>query len=347
MVYKMVKLKDVAVRAGVSEGTASLVLNNKAGVNARTREKVLQAANSLGYHPNRIARGLATKKTSTIGLLITDIENPFFGSLTRYIDEHVKKEGYSLILSVSNNLLGMEEKIIFDFLGKRVDGLVLVPTLMNRTDFSCFRALENHKIPFVFSTAYYRGLESDCVMTDLREGSYRLTKYLLDLGHREIVLLTSPVGSSVPSQLRAEGYKRALRDSGLLFEESNIIECEKADYYNGYETAKGVLRKRKPDAITAINDIMALGAKEAALETGYSIPAEISVAGYDDVVFSRISELPLTTVKQDIARISEETVSKLMGRIRGESGPTGVKLISPELIVRKSTTICKKTVKAT
>jgi len=332
------------MRAGVSEGTASLVLNNKTGVNAKTREKVLQVANNLGYHPNRIARGLATKKTFTIGLVITDIENPFFGSLTRYIDEHVKKEGYSLILSVSNNLLEMEEKIILDFLGKRVDGLVLVPTLMNRTDFSCFRALDSHKIPFVSSTAYYPGLKSDCVMTDLREGSYRLTRYLLDLGHREILLLTSPLGSGVPSQLRVEGYKQALHDIGLPFEETNIIECEKADYYNGYETAKGVLRKRKPDAITAINDVMALGAKEAALERGYSIPGEISVAGYDDVVFSRVSELPLTTIKQDIPRISEETVSRLMGRIRGESGPAGLRLVPPELIVRKSTGICKKVV---
>ncbi len=338
----MVKLKDVAHYVDVSEATVSLVMNNKTGVNKKTRERVLHAAKELGYYPNNIARGLAMKKTNTIGLVITDIENPFFGSITRLIDENALAEGYNLILSVSNDDLSLEDKIVYDFIGKRVDGVIIVPTLTPRSDLSYFEQLRVHDIPYVFATTYYPGIQGSCVMTDLEDGSFQLTKYLIELGHRKILFLVSSNSDIAVSKLRIDGFRRAFKEAGSEVNKNLIKNCTHPDFNCGYETTIKMVRRRKPDAIMAINDIMALGAKKAVKELGYRIPEDISVAGYDDVIFSSISEIPLTTVKQDIAKICRDTVELLMKKIRGDKIQGTTHKIKAELVIRKSTGIHRK-----
>jgi len=336
----MVKLIDVARKARVSEATASLALNRKPGVKPQTRERVLKAAKSLGYSPNTLARGLATRRTHSLGLVVTDIENPFFGSLTRYIDEYSLAAGYNLILSVSNDQLELEARIVQDFIGKRVDGVILVPALLPRRDLSYFETLKRHRIPLVFSTSYYTGVPCDCVMTDLEEGSYALSRYLLDLGHRDILLLVSNNREVAPSKLRIQGYCRAFEERGLTPDRKRVVESEHTDFECGYTTTLRVLKRGKPDAVMAINDIMALGAKRAIKELGYAIPEEISVAGYDDVIFSSIPEIPLTTVRQNVRQIGRQTVELLFNQIRGKPAAARVHWVAPSLVIRKSTSAC-------
>jgi LacI family transcriptional regulator len=333
-------LKDVAKLANVSEGTASLVLNNRPGISGQTRKRVQEAAQILNYSPNNNARGLAMNRTHTLGLVVTDIENPFFGSFTRLLDDRIKKEGYSLILSVSNDNPEDEEKIILEFIGKRVDGVIIIPSYKPiKGTIKYIDKLTSHSIPFIFSTTYYPGYDAPYVMTDLEEGSHRLTRYLLDLGHRRIFLFASQDQEIIASKLRIDGFKRAFLESDQTFHEDFIIDCKKPDYHSGYSLMKELLNREKPDAVTTINDILALGAEKAILEKGLVIPDDISVAGYDDVIFSSISQIPLTTVRQDISRLCEETVNTLMDLIKKKAQPDGRKLISPELIVRKSTGI--------
>lgn len=338
----MVKLVDVARKARVSEATASLALNRKPGVSPATRERVIKAARVLGYSPNTLARGLATRRTHSIGLVVTDIENPFFGSLTRYIDQFTLEAGYNLILSVSNDDLELEARIVQDFIGKRVDGVILVPTIFPRRDLSYFETLRKHRIPFIFSTSYYAGVPCDCVMTDLEEGSYALTRYLLDLGHRDILLLVSKSREVIPSKLRIQGFRRAFEKSGLALNRKRIVQCERTDFECGYATTLRILKNGKPDAVMAINDIMALGAKRAIKELGLAIPEEISVAGYDDVIFSSIPEIPLTTVRQDTRQISRKTVELLFRQIRGKAASAKVHWVRPDLVIRKSTSACRE-----
>ncbi len=333
----MIKLKDVAKRASVSEATASLVLNRKKGVSTLTRERVLKAAQSLGYTPNSIARGLATRRTRSIGLVVTDIENPFFGSVTRFVDEFILARGCTLVLSVSNDELELEEKIISYFIGKRVEGVIIVPTISRRENFAYFNDLERHKIPFVFSTTYYPGIQSDCVMTDLKKGSCQLAKDLIGLGHRDVLFLASHDRTVPVSSLRIEGLQKAFAEAGFPPERVRIAECEKASFACGYATTLSALARRKPDAIIGINDIVALGAERAVQEKGYSIPDDVSVCGYDDVVFSRISEIPLTTVKQDIKQICKKTVDVLFEKIAGNATGNKIHRIQPELVIRNST----------
>jgi LacI family transcriptional regulator len=336
----MIKLIDVARKARVSEATASLALNRKPGVSADTRERVLKAAKALGYSPNTLARGLATRKTHSLGLVVTDIENPFFGSLTRHIDEFILEAGYNLILSVSNDELELEARIIQDFIGKRVDGVIVVPTLLPRRDFAPFANLSKHNIPCVFSTSYYPGVPCECVMTDLEEGACALTRHLLKLGHRDILLLVSNNREVVPSRLRIQGCRRAFEELGLALDRRRVVECERTDFDCGYATTLRIVKKGKPDTVMAINDIMALGAKRAIKELGYAIPEEISVAGYDDVIFSSIPEIPLTTVRQNIRQIARQTVELLLRQVRGRASAGTVHWVRPNLVLRKSTSVC-------
>jgi LacI family transcriptional regulator len=340
---RMVKLKDVAASAGVSTATVSLVLNKKPGVNARTREKVLQASHTLGYTPNTIARGLATQRSRTIGLIVTDIENPFFATVTKYMDQFTKEAGYGLIFEITNDDLAREENRLKDFIGRRVEGLVIVPTLRTlRADFSIFDRLRSLKIPCVFLTSYYPGHECHCVMTDLERGSYLITRHLVRLGHRDIVLLAPHDTHVIPAALRIKGFMRALKESRCPFKQDMIVRCQEPNFRNGYEKTAALIRRRKPDAIMAINDILALGANRAITEAGYRVPRDIAVAGFDDVIFASISEVPLTTVKQDVPEMCRLAVQDLT-RLLALKDPCKKRFlfrsVRPELIVRASTDV--------
>ena len=337
----MVKLKDVAASAGVSTATVSLVLNKKPGVNAKTREKVLEASRALGYTPNGIAQRLATQRSRTIGLIVTDIENPFFAAVTKYLDQFTKEAGYGLIFEISDDDLEREENNIRDLIGKMVEGLVIVPTLRKlRHDFSIFERLRALGIPYVFLTSYYPGHDCHCVMTDLELGSYLVTRHLIGLGHRDIVLLAPYDTRVIPAALRINGFKKALRDGKCAFKEDMIVHSREPNFRYGYEKTASLIKRRKPDAIMAINDILALGAKRAVNEAGYRVPQDIAVAGFDDVIFASISEVPLTTVKQDVPEMCRLAVQGLMTLLTLKDPYRKrflFRSVRPELIVRAST----------
>jgi DNA-binding LacI/PurR family transcriptional regulator len=189
----------------------------------------------------------------------------------------------------------------------------------------------------VFSTTYYPGFEGDCVMTDLALGSFRLTRYLLSLGHRDIVFLVSADKEAPISKLRISGYERAYAEAGLAADPSRIVQCARPDFQSGYRETARLLEARHPDAVIAINDILALGAQKACKEGGLSIPKEVSLAGYDDVIFSSISDIPFTTVRQNISEIARLSVELLVGRILDLSQAQSQILIDPELMVRETT----------
>lgn len=337
----MVKQEDVAALAQVSTATVSLVLNERPGVNAATRKRVQRAARTLGYTPNSIAQRLATRRSRTIGLVVTDIENPFFASTTKYVDAYTKAAGYGMVLEISNDDLRREERSIEDFIAQRVEGLVIVPTLRRlRVDFSVFDRLRSARIPYVLLTSYYPGHRSHCVMTDLEQGSYLVTRHLIRLGLQDIVLIALNDSRVVPAALRITGFQRALADTGCAFDEGMIIHCKEPNFASGYEKTQTLLKKRKPDAVMAINDISALGAIRAIGEAGYRVPDDIAVAGFDDVVFASISEVPLTTVRQNVPEMCQLAVQHLLSLLVVDD-PFKVRpvfrSVRPNLIVRAST----------
>lgn len=332
-----VNLKDVAKMAGVSEGTASLALNGSTVVKDETRDRVKRAAEVLGYSPNAYARRLAKSKSNMIGLIVPDIENVYYGKLVRYIDEAVRDAGYELILAISADKPKMEKQIVLNFISQRVEGIMIAPGNLGGADLSYMKNLKENNISCVFVTAHYPDVNEPYVMVDLEEGTYKLVNYLLDLGHRRIVFLAG-MRNAIPTEYRIKGYIRAFSERGVPFSRENLIECQKVSYEEGYEIAlKRLQSLEKIDAIIAINDGMALGVVNALRENGISVPSEISVAGYDNMIFSMISPIPITTVEQDVGRMAKEAVNMLGEMISGKPLQQENLMIKPELIIREST----------
>jgi LacI family transcriptional regulator len=335
-------LKDVAKKAQCSEATVSLVINNRPGVNKNTREKVLRIAKEMGYIPNSIARSLALKRTSTIGLLITDIENPFFGSLVHHISVAARNRGYSLLVSTSDDDFDKENEALEVFLNRKVDGVIVVPTQRIPEDYSMFHAYRKNNVPILFSVSYYPQFDSDRVLTYYAKGSYLLTKYLLELGHRRITYLIGADENAPINKERLKGYYEAFSKADLKPNEDDISRCSQPVFFEGYQTTRMILQEKElPDAIIAINDVLALGAKKAAEDMNLFVPKDISIAGYDDVMYASLLEKPLTTVKQDIKEIASRSVDLLLQRIKQPKKPLEQILVQPELIVRHTTGVKK------
>ena len=332
-----IKLKDIAEMAKVSVATASLAMNGSPLVNDETRRRILALASEHGYTPNAMAKGLARRRSGVIGLVVPDIESAYYGRLVSCIDKSVRDGGYSMILSISNDQQDIERKIIQNFLAERVEGVLLAPVNTKNTDMSHVHHLEKRKVPCVFVTSRYPQVDGPYVMVDLEEGTFRLVSYLLDIGHRRIFFLCGS-RDVVTTSYRINGYERAFREKGLEADPRCFIECNRLDYGQAYETTERLLRAHAGmDAIITINDMMALAAANAILSSGTRVPADISVAGYDNMIFSRISPVPITTVMQDIELMSRNAVELLFRMINGDFVESGSVMLQPELIVRAST----------
>lgn len=335
-------LKDIAKLAGVSESTVSLALNDKAVVNEKTREYIKSIATQMGYLPNSIAKSLAQRKSNTIGLVVPDIENPYFSKLIRCTDEILSASGYNLIVATSNDSIAGEQRIIENFISKRVEGVLIAPVSINVQELEYISRLENNGIRYIFVSSYYQGIEASWVMTDLEEGSFDLVHYLLELGHREILFLAGDVGT-VPSKMRLQGYNKALQAYGLPVNTNHIYSCGLPNFNQAYVAMNRMIEEgRHFDAVITINDVMALGAFRAVLEHQIRVPEEISIAGYDNVIYSSIAPIPITTVEQDISKMSAAAVELLIGMIAGEQDNTRHILQKPRLIKRESTGPARK-----
>lgn len=336
-----VKLKDIAELAGVSKATVSLALNDSELVNEETKKKIKKIAKELEYSPNAMARSLVKQKSSTIGLVVPDIDSAYYGKLVKCIDDDLREAGYGLILAISGDKPEIEKRIIGNLISNRVDGVIVVPVNHKNSDAGYLKQLGNHSIPFIFATARYPEIDAPYVMMDLEEGTYKLVRYLLDLGHRNIIFLAG-FQNVITTSCRINGYIRAYKERGLIVNESNFIECKKLDYDQACEVTDRLIKSGNGiDAIITINDIMALGVINTLKSNHINIPEDISVAGYDNMIFSMISSVPITTIRQDMQMMSWNAVNMILSKIKGEHLINEEVLIKPELIIRESTGIKK------
>ena len=328
-------IKDVARIAGVSVATASMAVNGKPGPKEETRKKVLDVAAKLKYTPNASARTLIKKRSESIGLIVTDITNPFFGMLVNEINKEVVKYGYTLSLALSCDSPEHEIRAVKKFMEDRVEGVIIVPSaLYNSDNLHHIKLLSDANIPFVFSTSAYKEIDAACIMCDLEKGAYMVTEHLLNTGHRKIVML-SGASNTLFSSNRIEGCKKAHSDKGLIFDDSMIFESY-PDYMGGYNAANLCLSV-SPDAIIAINDQMAMGVIRYLKEHNYSVGNNISVAGFDDLLYSSLLETPLTTVRQPLSELASKTVSILIKGIQNGYINKQYYYIDPILKIRNTT----------
>jgi len=328
---KRATIRDVAKLAGVSISTASMAINGKDRVSEETRRAIFNAVKELSYKPNNSARNLRASKTKVIGLLIPDVLNSYYSEVMEYIREELESYGYFLILGISGNKIENEAKYISEFISWGVDGVICVPQLIYVSDTTYMKPLDDYKIPYIFLSARYEQVSAPYVMCDLKKGSYILTDYLLSKGLTKIFLM---VGDFEVDKPYISGFKEAFEKHGLEFDQSAIY---KSSYkFDEIQNIAEIMIDQRPQAIMSISDLMACAILQVARKRKLKVPSELSVTGYDDVIYSTINQLPITTVKQPIKEMCALTVNNLMNIINYGIIPQSA-MLEPRLIIRDTT----------
>ncbi len=330
--------KDIARIFKVSQMTISRVLNNKPGVSLKLREDILNYIEKSGFSTNRIASSLATGKSKMIGLLVPSVSHSFFPQITDRIEELCQESGYYPVLYHTKEDYNQTLHGIRLLISLRVGGFIIAPPA-NSGETEIYKELDRKKIPYVFIDRYLPGVNSSYVITDSKNGEYAAVKYLLSLGHRNIVFIKGPAKASSARDTHS-GYRKAIREYGLKEKTfSGGFEEE-----NGYRTAKEIVDSEvKPTAIAAVNDPVAIGVMQYLGEVGIKIPDDISLLGFSDIKMASRLRVPLTTVRENVTSMAEKSVNILFRMIEGKKKIIEKIKLKPELIVRESTKTMRRT----
>lgn len=325
-------IKKVAQLAGVSISTVSLTFNQPERVNENTRFKVLAVAEKLNYHPNRIARSLVTKKTKTIGLVLSDITDPFFPEVARGVEDTLNDFGYSVILCNTDNNMEKEINYINLLYEQQVDGIILAP-VGEKLDHINF--VINKGKPVVFIDRTIDSISTSYVLSDNIEGGYIATNYLLKNGHRIIVCIAGEPMIQT-SEERILGYKKALTEYNIPIDNSLICNTNfKSD--GGYYATKNFLSKKTfPDSFFVVSDIVAYGVLDALIDNGLNVPNDVSMIGFDDIPFSKYLRVPLTTIRQPRYELGKEAAKIILDHMANSEKKIYQKKLPVSLIVRDS-----------
>lgn len=331
----MVRLKDIAARAGVSVMTVSKVLRDAPDISISTKTRVKLIAQQMGYVPDSIAQGLRTRTTKLIGLVVPAVTNPVFGPAIVAIEEQAHAMGYQVLLAHSMNDPAREDLVIRRLLSRRVDGFIICPVYRLAPAAAVYDDLAEsgtpvvllgHKAPFC---SQFPSVESDDI-----QGGCDAAQHLLQLGHRRIAFFA---GSTVSpwSQERLEGYKRALRHAGREVDESLIFNAG-TSIQDGEKAALQMLGEgARVTAIQACNDLVAIGAARVLAGQGVRIPGDVSLVGFGNFLISEHFQPPLTTIRQPKYRLGAAAMETMRKMLRRE--PVDNHRLPADLIVRAST----------
>lgn len=331
-----ITVKDVAKDAGVSSATASRVLGNYGYVSDDVRVAVLESARKLGYRPHAIAKSMVNGETKTIGFVVGDIENPFFASLAKQVNALISLQGYTMIVYTTDENIEEEIKGVDSLISKQVDGLIIAPC--SSVEFSHIVAAQNSGISVVLVDRPLPNIEIDSVSVDNVQAMSDAVSFLLGLGHREIGFLSDSLDIS-SNQERLAGYTKAYADSGLPVHEE-LIKVTGYTVMDGYRGAVALLSSQsRPSAVVTANNFMTTGFLLAAHDMGLSIPDQISLIGFDDMDWYKLTNPPITTIAQPINRIGKEVSRLLLSHManKGEIIHSETLLLNTHLIQRMST----------
>lgn len=323
-------LKDIAERVGVSKATVSMVLNNKnINVSKSTREKIFKAVEELNYIPNYVARSLSTNKTETIGIILPDIENPFFSQISRAIEDAASRFNYNIILCNTDNKEHKEEQYIKLLISKSVDGIIFLTGVGKEESVNL---LNNNNIPFVLVDRYMEKQEQfNGVYCLNEEGVEQGVDYLLEKGKKNIAFVTGPMELTV-SKKRLDGYKKSMLRKGLY--KDNLVFKGDFTTETGMKVTEDIIKSNIDiSAIFYSNDAMALGGMKALLRAGYKIPEDIAIMGFDNITISSLVEPELTTVGQPIYHMGKEACELLISVIENKNQKKEI-YFHTELIIR-------------
>jgi LacI family transcriptional regulator len=330
-------MKDIAQDLGVSMVTVSKVLRNHPDISQETRERVLRRMEELNYRPNLAARALVTGKTRLMGLVVPDLMHSFFSQLANAISKVLREEGYSLVISSSQEDTELEQQEIDQLLARSADCLFIAST--QRTVES-FHLIEKQETPYILVDRKIPGLAANFVGVDDEQVGYLATEHLIEIGCRRIAHIGTPYVS--PALGRLEGYRRALKHYGIQVPAEYVINRPHGDDA-GDKTGNDAMKKllslrRLPDAVFCHNDPTALGAMKAILDAGLKIPKDIAIIGCGNVKYSDCLRVPLSTIDQECEAMGERAAMLALNLLKSKTPPQPETiLLEPRLIARDST----------
>ncbi|NGP62376.1 catabolite control protein A [Paenibacillus thiaminolyticus] len=328
-----VTIYDVAREAGVSMATVSRVVNNNPNVKPQTRKKVYEAIERLGYRPNAVARGLASKKTTTVGVVIPDISNSIFAEVARGIEDIANMYHYNIILCNADKKKEKEIRVINTLLEKQVDGLVFMGGVVTEDHIQAFRTAS---VPIVLCATTDEHASIPSVDIDHEGAAYDAVNTLIRHGHRDIAMISGTLQDPANGFARFQGYKKALEGAGIEYKE-DLVRIGNYRYESGVEAMKYFLGlKKRPTAIFAATDEMAIGAIHCIQDAGLKVPDDFSVISVDNIRMASMVRPQLTTVAQpmyDIGAVAMRLLTKLMKKENVENSQV---VLPHETILRLS-----------
>lgn len=331
-------IKDVAERARVSPSTVSRVISNSPRISNKTKEKIHAIMDEMGYYPNAIARSLAKNRTGTIGVILPTTSedvflNPFFPEALRGITKAAASVELDILISTNLDKKG-ELKVIENFIrSSKVDGIIL---MSNKLDDECIEYLYSIDFPFsLIGTPNTHMEKINHVDNDNLLAAFELTKHMISIGRKRIAMIAGEE-SLIMTQKRIQGYKKALEEEGLVFDES-LIFMGSFDEKTGREYGKTIASmKDMPDGIIVTDDLVAYGALRSIEELGIKVPADIAMASFNNSILSQYANVPLTSVEINSAELGSKAIELLVDAI--DKGVRGRRIITPYTIyMRKST----------
>lgn len=326
----MTTLKDIAKATGFSLSTVSYVLNGKKKVKPETYACIMEAVEKLNYRPNQLARSLKMKHSCSIGVIVPDISNEFFPEILKGIDQIAHEKGYNIFLCNTNNDSALEQESVNMLLSKDIDGIIFIGTansqILQRSDITIPIVLVDRKIGNTYTS----------ITSDNYLGGYMATEYLIQCGHRNIMLLGG--SPTIPNFFeRIRGYMDALSDNGIPYTEDCVIICD-CSISGGYDAAKELLgRNFDVEAVFAANDLIALGAMRGFRDNGLRVPEDIALVGFDDIAFASHAIPALSTISQPKFDMGKIAAEKLFAQIFDDEKAVEHIVLNPTLVVRETT----------
>jgi len=332
-----VSIKDIAKVAGVSHSTVSRALSDSPLVKAETRARIQSLAREMGYSPDAWARSLVMRRTRAVGVVVTTIADPFIAEVVQGIESTAYQHGYTVILASSNSEPERELAAVEMLRSKRVDGVIVTSS---RVGALYQQHLERIGVPVVLLNSHSEqsGRYTFSVTVDNRHGGHLATQHLIELGHRRIAYVTGPANTS-SSEGRREGYCQALAEANLTFDPDLVIPGTGRAEAGEQAFLKLKAHVEPPTAVFCYNDMTAIGLLRAAREAGLAIPRDLSVVGFDDILFASCMYPPLTTVAQPKFEMGEQAMQMALALMLAQA-PSSVKVsdivVKGQLIVRAS-----------
>ena len=336
MARRQVTIKDIARETGFAVSTVSRALNDSWEVSRETREVVLQKAREMNYHPNTQARGLVTRRSKMVGMVVPDLfRSTFFARVARAIQTTLMPQGYHLILTQSNESPEEERKLLQMLRSQNVDGLIVCTATDSGFNRDLFEEFVREGIALVFISRVCNEVQVPKIVVNDTQMAYRVVNHLFEEGCRRITYLAGPEG--VPSsKSREAGYRQALEDHDIPYYERHIIPAGLSSQDGAEAMIKALETGHLPDAVFAFNDNVAFGAMRVMKERGIIIPDDIALAGFSDSLASTIVEPGLTSVAQPLQEMGEKAAACLLRQLEGFEPSDTTVMLEGSLIIRPS-----------